>query len=115
MTLDLGSGMQKFGSGIRGKHPGPATLQKLYVFFSLLTVSRSGHFLHERVLLPVLPGLARTAWCQSRHRLQEGGYRVPYSLCFLIVFFRLKVSLELKGLSHEIDLKNFDKPAATLT
>jgi hypothetical protein len=26
LTLDLGSGMEKFGSGIRNKHPGSATL-----------------------------------------------------------------------------------------
>jgi hypothetical protein len=26
VTLDLGSGMEKFGSGIRNKHPGSATL-----------------------------------------------------------------------------------------
>ncbi len=28
LTLDLGSGMDKFGTGIRDKHPGSATLRK---------------------------------------------------------------------------------------
>ncbi len=99
--FDPESGMEKFGTWIRDKHRGSATLQKLYVFFNLLllTVSCSGDFLHERVLLPVLPGLARTARCQVRYRLQEGGYQL----------------LALKGLSHEIDFKKVDIPAATLT
>ncbi len=80
MPVPYAFGKKRSVSGIRDKHPGSAALHKLYVFFLLYIVSCSGHFLHERVLLPVLPGLARTARRQVRHRLQEGGYRTVLTL-----------------------------------
>jgi hypothetical protein len=40
LTLDSGSGMEKFGSRIRDKQPGSATLDLTKRFFQLLKVSQ---------------------------------------------------------------------------
>ncbi len=81
MTLDLGSAMEKFGSGIRDKHPGSATLEEYLTFYyKLLIVNRKRkrksrwEAVTDKIIIPGLP----TQIPQGLNKEQEEAYLRKY-------------------------------------